>query len=63
MMRYKAEKTVQITGANKKGDALGPISFSKGFYETEDEDEIALLDALATDPDHPVGFDPKNKEA
>lgn len=62
-MRYTADKTIQITGANSKGDALGPISFSKGFYETKDPDEIMLLDSLATDPAHPVGFDPKDKEA
>jgi hypothetical protein len=62
-MRYKADKTVRITGANRRGDALGPISFEKGYYETKDADEIELLDGLASDPDHPVGFDPKDKEA
>jgi hypothetical protein len=58
-VRYRASKDVQVSGANAKGDAVGPIKFTKGSYETKDEDEIALLDACATDPANPIGFDPK----
>lgn len=61
-MRYKATKDVTLSGVGRNGAAL-EVSFEKGYYETKDEDEIALLDRLATDPDHPVGFDPKDKEA
>jgi hypothetical protein len=55
------DKTVQLGGTNRRGEVIGPISFSKGYYETKDDDEIELLDGLATEPDHPVGFDPKDK--
>ena len=58
-MRYVAPKDVQVSGANAKGAVVGPISFAKGYYETKKEDEIALLDACATDPANPIGFDPK----
>ena len=59
-MRYKArDKTVLVSGTNLKGEAVGPISFKTGSYTTTDDDEIALLDACATDPDNPIGFDPK----
>jgi hypothetical protein len=61
-MKYRASKDIQITGSNSKGDAIGPIKFDKGYYETKKRDEIELLDSLATDPNHPVGFDPKDKE-
>ena len=59
-MRYKAKKDVEVSGANSKGDVVGPISFKTGSYSTTDKDEIALLDALATD-DGPIGFDPKEE--
>ena len=63
-MRYKARKDVQVGGNNSKGDQVGPISFKTGSYSTTDDDEIALLDACATDPANPIGFDPKEaKEA
>ena len=59
-MRYKAkDKTVQVGGNNAKGAVVGPISFKTGSYTTTDDDEIALLDTCATDPDNPIGFDPK----
>jgi hypothetical protein len=62
-VRYKTrDKTVEIEGANTKGEVVGPISFKTGSYFTTDPDEIALLDALATDPANPVGFDPKESE-
>lgn len=38
------------------------VDFAKaknGVYETKDPDEIRLLDAVAEQPDNPVGFDPK----
>lgn len=59
--RYKAAKAkaVEVSGANAKGEVVGPISFKTGTYATTDPDEIALLDGLATDPDNPIGFDPK----
>lgn len=58
-MRYKARKDVAVSGANRKGEVIGPISFKTGSYSTTDPDEIALLDELATDPNNPIGFDPK----
>jgi len=59
-VRYKAkDKTVQVGGNNSKGEVVGPISFKTGSYTTTDDDEIALLDTCATDPDNPIGFDPK----
>ena len=61
-MRYKAAKDVQVAGNNGKGEVVGPISFKSGSYTTTDDDEIALLDACATDPDNPIGFDPKERE-
>ena len=61
-MRYKANKNVQVGGNNGKGEVVGPISFKNGTYTTTDDDEIALLDACATDPDNPIGFDPKERE-
>lgn len=61
-MRYKASKDVVVGGTGPGGVPVGPISFSKGTYTTKDEDEIALLDAVAEDPDNPVGFDPKERE-
>ena len=58
-MRYKAKKDVLVSGTNSKGEAVGPISFKTGSYATTDDDEIALLDTCATDPNNPIGFDPK----
>ena len=58
-MRYKATKDVEVESAGRGGAVVGPISFDKGYYETSDEDEITVLDACATDPDNPIGFDPK----
>ena len=61
-MRYKARKDVEVSGANARGEVVGPISFKTGSYTTTDPDEIALLDELATDKDNPIGFDPKERE-
>ena len=61
-MRYKAKKDVLVSGTNPKGEAVGPISFKTGSYSTTDDDEIALLDTCATDPDNPIGFDPKEEK-
>jgi hypothetical protein len=61
-VRYKAKKDVEVGGNNAKGEVVGPISFKTGSYETKKDDEIALLDAVATDPDNPIGFDPKERE-
>ena len=61
-MRYVAPKDVEVSGANGKGDVVGPISFKTGSYSTRKPDEIALLDELATDPNNPIGFDPKESE-
>jgi hypothetical protein len=59
-VRYKAKnKNVRVGGNNAQGEVVGPISFKNGTYTTTDDDEIALLDACATDPDNPIGFDPK----
>jgi hypothetical protein len=58
-VRYKAKKDVQVGGNDSKGEVVGPISFKTGSYITTDDAEIALLDACATDPDNPIGFDPK----
>ena len=59
-MRYKTkDKTVEVSGATRSGETVGPISFKTGSYTTTDPDEIALLDGLATDPANPIGFDPK----
>ena len=58
-MRYKATKDVAVSGGNARGEVIGPIEFKSGSYSTTDPDEIALLDALATDPGNPIGFDPK----
>ena len=61
-MKYASkDKTVEISGANAKGEVLGPISFKSGSYTTSNPDEITLLDGLATDPDNPIGFDPKEE--
>lgn len=60
-MRYKARKDVVVGGTGPGGVSIGPISFAKGTYTTNDPDEIALLDAVAELPDNPVGFDPKEK--
>jgi len=61
-MKYASkDKTVEVSGGNSKGEVLGPISFKSGSYTTSNDDEIALLDALATDPDNPIGFDPKEE--
>jgi hypothetical protein len=59
-MKYRAAKDVLISSTGKGGDAF-EFDFSKGYIETKDEDEIEVLDRLATDPDNPVGFDPKDK--
>jgi len=58
-VRYKARKDVEVEGPNRKGEVIGPISFKTGSFSTTDPDEIALLDELATDPNNPIGFDPK----
>jgi hypothetical protein len=58
-MRYVATPDVIVSGTNQKGAAVGPISFKKGYYETKKADEIALLDECATDPNNPIGFNPK----
>lgn len=59
-MRYKTrDKTVEVGGSNRYGEAIGPISFKTGSYTTTDPDEIAFLDELATAKGHPIGFDPK----
>ena len=60
-MRYKAKKDVLVSGTNARGEEVGPISFKTGSYSTTDDDEIALLDACATDPVNPIGFDPKGE--
>jgi hypothetical protein len=59
-MKYRASKDIRISSTNRDGEAF-EFDFSKGYIETRDEDEIEILDRLATDPDHPVGFDPKDK--
>ena len=61
-MRYKANKNVQVGGNNSKGEVVGPISFKNGSYTTTDDDEIALLDTCATDPDNPIAFEQKERE-
>jgi hypothetical protein len=55
------DKTVEVSGGTRDGKAIGPISFKSGSYTTSKADEIELLDALATDPDNPIGFDPKEE--
>ena len=61
-MKYATkDKTVEVSGGNSNGEVLGPISFKSGSYTTNKPDEIALLDGLATDPDNPIGFDPKEE--
>ena len=60
-MRYVAPTDVKVSGSNAKGAAVGPIEFKKGYYETKKLDEIALLDACATDPANPIGFDPEEE--
>ena len=59
MPTYSATKDVMVSGCNTKGEVVGPISFAKGPYTTTKDDEVALLDACATDPDNPIGFSPK----
>ncbi len=62
MPTYKSkDKTVQVSGAGPKGEAVGPISFKTGSYTTKDEMEAGVLDALALLPDSPIGFDPKEE--
>ena len=62
-MRYKTrDKTVEVSGATRNGEVVGPVSFKTGSYSTTDPDEIALLDELATTKDNPIGFDPKESE-
>ena len=61
-MRYVAPKDVEVSGTNPRGETIGPISFKTGHYATRKQDEIALLDELATDPNNPIGFDPKESE-
>jgi hypothetical protein len=61
-VRYKARKDVEVEGPNAKGEVIGPISFKTGSYSTTDPDEITLLDALATDPNNPIGFAPKESD-
>jgi len=58
-VRYKSrDKTLEVSGANRYGEVIGPISFKTGSYSTTDPDEISLLDELATTKDNPIGFDP-----
>ncbi len=62
-MKYASkDKTVEVSGGTRQGKVLGPISFKSGSYSTTNADEIELLDALATDPANPIGFDPETKE-
>lgn len=59
MLTYKSkDKTLELSGTNSKGEEVR-VSFSKGSYTTNDDDEVALLDACATDPTHPIAFDQK----
>jgi hypothetical protein len=60
MPTYKADKDVEVGGTTREGKPVS-ISFSKGSYSTKKDDEVAILDALATDPSNPIGFDPKDK--
>jgi hypothetical protein len=57
-MRYRAPKDIEVSSAGPKGEEIR-ISFSKGSYVTKDEVEVEILDRLATDPNNPIGFDPK----
>ena len=60
MPTYKSkDKTVRISGAGPKGEAVGPIDFKTGSYTTKDEAEAYVLDALALLADSPVSFDQK----
>lgn len=60
MPTYKSkDKTVSVTGAGSKGEAVGPISFKSGSYSTKDENEALVLDALALLDDSPIAFDQK----
>jgi hypothetical protein len=61
MNTYKAKKDVVVQGVNALGETVGPISFEKGSYSTNDPDEIAILDACATEEDNPVAFAPKEE--
>lgn len=60
MPTYKSrDKTVQVSGAGSKGEAVGPISFKTGSYSTKDENEALVLDALALLDASPISFDQK----
>jgi hypothetical protein len=60
-LRYTSkDKTVRISTTGRDGVSF-EFDFSKGYIETKDEDEIEVLDALATDPTHPIGFGQKDK--
>ena len=60
MPTYKSkDKTVQVSGAGPKGQAIGPISFKTGSYTTKDEAEAYVLDALALLESSPVSFEQK----
>ena len=52
------DKTLEVSSCNNQGEEVR-VSFAKGSYTTKDEDEVALLDACATDPTHPIAFDQK----
>lgn len=61
MPTYKVrDKTVEVSGVNNAGEEVH-ISFSKGSVTTKKDDEIAILDALATDPASPIAFDQKEE--
>jgi len=57
---YKSkDKTVKVTGAGPKGEAVGPIDFKTGSYTTKNENEVYVLDALALLDTSPIAFDQK----
>ena len=61
-MKYLCkDKTAIVSGTGPKGEAVGPITFEKGYYSTKDDAEIGVLDALALLPDSPVSFDQGGK--
>jgi len=54
------DRTLEVSGTNAKGEEVR-VSFAKGTYTTKKDDEVALLDACATDPTHPIAFDQKEE--
>lgn len=60
MPTYKSkDKTVKVSGAGLKGEAVGPIDFKTGSYTTKNENEAHVLDALALLDSSPISFDQK----